>query len=248
MTHGLGYIKDAPDDRDYLFKVAAPKKLPAKVDLVATGKFPAVYDQGQLGSCTANAASAALAYMADRPLPLRARLEIYYNARSLMGAQYVSQDSGTTIRNTFKGLNQVGARPEDDWPYDITKFAQAPVPTLDPLSEKLIQYERVDQTETALKTALASGYPVVFGFTAFEGLESAATARTGAIPLPKPGQQPIGGHAVVAVGYYGSGKNKRIKIRNSWGEGWGKGGYGSLPLSYVLDPKLAGDFWIVKAF
>ena len=54
-----GWVPDLPDQRDLVY--AAPmgvlRKLPAKVDL--RGLSPAVYSQGELGSCTANAIGAA---------------------------------------------------------------------------------------------------------------------------------------------------------------------------------------------
>ena len=50
-----GWIPDLPDHRDFIY--AAPpavlRALPPKNDL--TGECPPVYDQGELGSCTANA-------------------------------------------------------------------------------------------------------------------------------------------------------------------------------------------------
>jgi C1A family cysteine protease len=68
--------------------------------------------------------------------------------------------------------------------------------------------------------------------------------------MPGPKEAELGGHAILLVGYYPSGKGGKIrfKFRNSWGEGWGSHGYGSLPAEYVLNPDLAGDFWIVKAY
>jgi C1A family cysteine protease len=249
--YGLGYLKDVPDSRDFPFKLAAPAplKLPGRVDLTGRAKkFPPVYDQGALGSCTAQATSAALAYAGLKENPLRSRLEMYYNARLLLGPEYATQDSGARLRDVFKSLNAQGARPEDHWPYVIPKFAQAPQPALDPASEKLIQYERVAQDETALRTALAGGHPVVFGITVYDSFMSDQVAKTGTVPLPGPNEAAQGGHAILLVGYYTSGKQRRFKFRNSWGPGWGRKGYGSLPAEYVLDPQLASDFWIVKLY
>lgn len=52
---GYGWTPDIPDGRDQLY--AAPpealERLPRRVDL--RKQCPAIYDQGQLGSCTANA-------------------------------------------------------------------------------------------------------------------------------------------------------------------------------------------------
>jgi hypothetical protein len=56
-----GWLPDLPDHRDHLYAAPAEitAKLPANVDLRT--RCPSVYDQGQLGSCTANAISANLA-------------------------------------------------------------------------------------------------------------------------------------------------------------------------------------------
>ena len=57
-----GWLPDLPDQRDHFY--AAPVELagvlPAKVDL--RPQCPPVYDQGQLGSCTANAIAAAIEF------------------------------------------------------------------------------------------------------------------------------------------------------------------------------------------
>jgi hypothetical protein len=53
----------------------------------------------------------------------------------------------------------------------------------------------------------------------------------GAIPRPPAAGLPLGGHAVVAVGYDAPGE--RILIRNSWGTRWGSGGHAWLPDAYV---------------
>jgi C1A family cysteine protease len=47
------------------------------------------------------------------------------------------------------------------------------------------------------------------------------------MPLPKPGEATIGGHAVVAVGY--SDPQSHVIVRNSWGPSWGDCGYFYLP-------------------
>ena len=57
-----GWIPDLPDDRDHLY--AAPpaylSALPPLADLRA--QCPPVYDQGMLGSCTANAIGGAIEF------------------------------------------------------------------------------------------------------------------------------------------------------------------------------------------
>jgi hypothetical protein len=77
-----GWQRDLPDHRDHVFAapLATLGPLPAKADLCP--HCPPVYDQGQLGSCTANAISGAIQFdrlkqkLADF---IPSRLFIYYN-------------------------------------------------------------------------------------------------------------------------------------------------------------------------
>jgi len=95
-----------------------------------------------------------------------------------------------------------------------------------------------------LLTCLASGYPFVFGFSVYESFESPLLAATGVAQLPGPGERLVGGHAVVAVGY--DQPSGRFIVRNSWGSGWGMGGYFTMPYQYLTDPMLAADFWTIR--
>jgi hypothetical protein len=45
------------------------------------------------------------------------------------------------------------------------------------------------------------------------------------------------------VGY--DDRSKRFTFKNSWGEGWGNKGDGTIPYSYATNPDLAGDFWTI---
>ena len=82
-----GWVPDLPDHRDYLFAAPASvlAKLPAKIDL--TKKCPDVYDQGEIGSCTANAIGGAIEFdqMKEklRAVFIPSRLFIYYNERAI---------------------------------------------------------------------------------------------------------------------------------------------------------------------
>src|ERR1700758_5646480 len=101
-----GWIPDLPDQRDYQY--AAPVEtigaLPANVDL--TSACPPVYDQGQLGSCTANAIAGAIEFDQIKqnlsPIFVPSRLFIYYNERAMEGT--VSSDSGAQIRDGMKSV------------------------------------------------------------------------------------------------------------------------------------------------
>jgi C1A family cysteine protease len=79
----------------------------------------------------------------------------------------------------------------------------------------------------------------------YESFESQEVASTGEAPLPKAGEQQLGGHAVLAVGY--DEDQQRFIIRNSWGSNWGMGGYFTLPYSYLLQSTLSSDFWTIRS-
>jgi C1A family cysteine protease len=67
--------------------------------------------------------------------------------------------------------------------------------------------------------------------------------KTGHAPMPKPNESVLGGHAVLAVGYDDA--QQCFIFRNSWGEGWGMKGYGTMPYAYLLDGDLSDDFWVI---
>ena len=243
-----GWIPDLPDQRDRIY--AAPFErtdvLPPSVDLRPT--CPPVYDQGQLGSCTANASAAAFEFdMMKQNLPqvfVPSRLFIYYNERVIEGD--VSADNGAQIRDGMKTLATQGVCPEGMWPYDPTQFATQPPATCyqAALQNTATSYQRVVRDLGQMKGCLASGYPFVFGFTVYASFESQAVAQSGHAPMPAPNEQVLGGHAVLAVGYDDA--NQWFLVRNSWGTNWGMQGYFTLPYTYLLQRNLSSDFWTVR--
>lgn len=246
-VRGYGWQKDLPDQRDFAY--AAPSlalaPLPAKVDL--RPQCPPVYDQGQLGSCTANAIGGAIQFERRKQQLsdfVPSRLFIYYNERVM--EHTVASDSGAQIRDGIKSVGVRGDCPETEWPYDVAKFKTKPPAACyaDALKYKVISYRRITQSLAQLKGCLASGWPFVFGFTVYESFESAAVAKSGHAPLPKSTETVVGGHAVVAVGYDDA--KQDFIVRNSWGAGWGMKGYFTLPYAYVTEANLASDFWTIR--
>ncbi|MGE1155538.1 C1 family peptidase [Pseudomonas kitaguniensis] len=243
-----GWIRDLPDHRDHLY--AAPSAmlaaLPPSVDL--RPHCPPVYDQGQLGSCTANGIAGAIQFdrMKQKLTPLfePSRLFIYYNERVI--EHTVDSDSGAMIRTGIKSVGVQGDCPESEWPYDITKFTVKPPQKCytDAKKYKAIQYQKVAQNLNQMKGCLAAGYPFVLGFSVYESLESKEVTKTGIVPMPASTEKMLGGHCVLAVGYDDA--KQRFIIRNSWGETWGMKGYGTLPYGYLMDENLASDFWTIR--
>src|SRR5271157_3058892 len=120
---GYGWSRDLPDARDYLYAtpLQTASRLPGRVNLQS--QCPAIYDQGQLGRCTANAIAAAVEFI-HKPRLMPSRLFIYYNERVIEGT--IKSDAGAQIRDGIKSVATTGVCPERDWPYIPADFAVEP--------------------------------------------------------------------------------------------------------------------------
>jgi C1A family cysteine protease len=250
MAHRIaryGWLPDLPDQRDLQYAAPRPllKKLPTKIDL--SKLCPPVYDQGQLGSCTANAIAAAFAFEFKKQSGKEfapSRLFIYYNEREI--EHTTSSDSGALIRDGIKTVNKLGVCPENMWPYNPTQFTSRPANSCYTVARdyQATSYHRITRNLNQMKGCLAEGYPFVFGFTVYESFESEGVAKSGKLYLPKKHEAQAGGHAVMAVGYHEA--SKRFIVRNSWGPGWGLNGYFTMPYDYLLSENLSDDFWTIR--
>lgn len=242
-----GYRPDLPDHRDYYYTVSQPVATPPIVDLRPICPT-IIYDQGKLGSCTANALAALYQCheIAQKKITqfMPSRLFIYYNERVLENT--VGSDSGASLRDGIRALSNWGVPDENLWPYHIENFLNTPPDPIFASAKKNVvsQYNRVNQRLTDMRTLLASGNPFVIGFMVYEGFESKAVAETGTLNMPSYNEQALGGHAVLVVGY--NDKTSRFLIRNSWGPKWGAGGYFTMPYEYALNSDLVGDMWSIQ--
>jgi C1A family cysteine protease len=260
VKSGLGWRRDLPDPRDHMYSAAIGmlQALPDSVDLAPSFDC---YDQGRIGSCTANALAGAVQF--DRLKEKEAedwipsRLFIYYNERSIEGDTPL--DGGAQLRDGIKSLQKQGVCPETLWPYDDTPASyeggpfpvgsrpatQPPQSCYDAGAKCVITtYQRLTQVLSQLQGCLAAGYPFVFGFTVFNGWYENRPPAT-VIPLPSGSDSAIGGHAVMCVGY--DNKTSLFKIRNSWGPKVGDNGYFYMPYAYLTSANLANDFWVINA-
>jgi C1A family cysteine protease len=244
----MGWKRDLPDFRDRVLALPQGKKenLPPKVDLRPEEHFH-IYDQGTLGSCTANAIGAAFHFDQIRQgvkdfTP--SRLFIYYNERAMEGS--IDKDAGAYIRDGIKSVHKIGACNEKLWPYDEAKFTDKPSKSCYEAAEasKAKEYARVPQKLEDMKAVLNEGLPFVFGFTVLSSFQTTEVAETGKMKMPGPYDFVMGGHAVQACGY--DDKEEVIIVRNSWGEGWGDNGYFYMPYAYITNPGLAEDMWVIR--
>lgn len=270
--HRMGWLPDYPDFRDFTpeHPMISPKLLKTKITALAPNDLlptvdlrpwcSPVEDQGDLGSCTANAGIGLVEYFEYRIFGKyldASRLFLYKVTRNLL---HLTGDTGAYIRSTIGALTLFGVPPEEYWPYLIKDFDSEPSAFCYAFAERYrtINYFRLDPPNTPtdkllhrIKACLASGIPAVFGFTVYSSISQAET--DGKIPYPVLGEKILGGHAVMAVGYSdklkitnsgqkGFSTTGAFLIRNSWGSGWGSSGYGWLPYKYIIDG-LAIDWW-----
>jgi C1A family cysteine protease len=246
LKHIYGWKRDLPDHRDFKVEHLHLEALPTSVDL--RPHMPPCYDQGQLGSCTANGIAAIIEHQfisQGLPVWVPSRLFIYYCERAIEGN--IHSDSGAEIRDGIKAVSEHGVCPESEWPYIESKFTDTPSQKCyDDAKKDLVQsYTSLGQNLPTLKSKLAQGFPIVFGITVYDSFESDKVAETGIIPMPKRNEECLGGHCIDIVGYDDS--KSAFLIRNSWGTDWGINGYAWLPYAYVLNENLASDFWIIEA-
>ena len=171
---GYGWKPDLPDQRDHSFAVPAHilEQISSSVDL--RDKCPEVYDQGRIGSCTANGIAAALEFeMMKQGMTAYtpSRLFIYYNERVMEGN--VGSDAGAYIRDGIKSVASQGDCAESEWPYDDTpaddngvfppgaKAGMQPPQSCydDAIHHKALSYQSIDQNLADMKGCLSSGYP-----------------------------------------------------------------------------------------
>jgi C1A family cysteine protease len=264
INRTYGWKKQVDDHRDFKMRDLRAVRpmvavLPSAVNLRKWCSD--VQDQGQLGSCTANAWAGLLQYNENKyPVGGRkyfnmSRLFIYYNERVI--GNTVNEDSGAQLRDGAKAIATYGSCAEYDWFYDVDKFTVKPTDACYKvaLPNHIHSYYSLDgitptRTLTNLKTCIASGQPFVFGFSVYDSFESQALANTGIMQMPTAQELkdgPIGGHAVMAVGY--NDHEQRFLVRNSWGPNWGlKGinaGFFTMRYDFISNPNMASDFWTV---
>ncbi|XP_011403307.1 PREDICTED: uncharacterized protein LOC105312396 [Amphimedon queenslandica] len=256
VRYYYGAKPDKPDDRDY-GKKYHKHEIPfmwthPNVDL--SGYVHHVYDQKDLGSCTANALCAA--YGLDLVKQSKttkggfsyfdpSRLFLYYNTREREGNRL--KDSGASIREALKAMNCNGVCKESDWPYIVKRFKEKPPQSAyaAAVGNNLCKYERLDQDIDQFRACLKDNCPFVFGFNVYGSFDDTKTA--GYMPLPSIREQlgePLGKHAVVAVGYDDS--KRYFKLLNSWGSRWGDNGYFYMPYQFIENSSLCFDFWKIS--
>ena len=185
---------------------------PQRVD--HRNKVGPIRDQGARPTCLSFATSAAHEIKrASTPLAPEA---LYRFALIHDGAWC----GGISIRGITSALEADGQCFEIDWPYGA----------LEPVNSKteFFRSQSVLIADSPLEftlEALAAGKSLVVAIAITSAWFD--VSDNGQIQCVDTNEPALGHHAVVAIGYDET--DRQLLIRNSWGEGWGSGGYGHLP-------------------
>lgn len=193
--------------------------------------FGPVRDQGQRPTCLAFAASDLHAAMRGAWSPLSCEFA-FYHAQKRANRK---PTEGATLAAMIDTLRHDGQPHETGWTYlpklptDLTQWV--PPPGVSPLFKRAGEMGK--DTVDAIVAELLQGRPVLtllrlsrsFDWVGADGIVDQAV-----------GERPeyLRRHAVIAVGYGDIGGQRAVLVRNSWGDGWGNGGYGWLTEAFLL--------------
>lgn len=249
-------LPDPFDERDlkYLPRLSP---LPDSLDQRDTTRRKSRYVLTQQGnSCTGHAVASVI-----NTVLLQARLRRGSRSRAIVKVspymlywlarrydEYEGEDdAGSSLRGVFKAWFNHGVCPEDLWKFldtevdlDDKAFVQACANF--PLGAYYrVNPYRLDDMQSAITELNAIAVSGVVHDGWLKPVEEpGARGKSLHVIRRSSKAEALGGHAFALVGYNHVG----FLVQNSWGEGWGKGGYATLPYDDWLDN--AYDAWVAR--
>lgn len=203
-----------------------------------------VKNQGGQGACMAFSLTSVFEYLYKRKTQQDIDLSeqfLYYTARDKAGE--TDKDAGSYLNYALESLAEFGLCREEKWKYGTPQTAYNICPTADAykdaLERKLVGAQQVALNADDIRSALSDGYPVVISVQLFD---SFGTGSLGYVSLPTEEERSQSdsnvnrNHAMVICGY--NDEINAFKVRNSWGSGFGFGGYVFMPYAYITDSNL----------
>lgn len=198
--------------------------VPAEVDL--SSDVPSPGHQGAQASCVGWATAYALKSFQerrDKRWPLNDRRHLFspafiYNQINRSG----SCSAGTYITDALNLLAEKGSASLADFPYNDSNCLSRPNSFVNQSASffRIASWSRVNvQSTPDVKAHVAAGMPVVVGLMVYENFQR----HVGSNIYSTAEGNPIGGHAMLVIGYDDT--RSAFRLINSWGQGWGDDGY-----------------------
>jgi hypothetical protein len=135
-------------------------------------------------------------------------------------------------------------------PYAAGDFRTAPTQAalLDAQTRPIYAYHRLTGIND-IKYAITQSLGVVFGIPVYQAFE---TSTDGHVPMPAPGENALGGHAIQCIGYADNNNGTNFAgggvfvLLNSWGPNAGDHGRYYIPYAYMTDLGWA-EAWSITA-
>lgn len=223
-----------------------PEAPPAKATLHSW--FPPVICQGGTPLCAAAVVTALAAYFARRARDVDVELSVLFNYRMSRILMSEPDRRGAHIEFSIAAWQLFGMPEEDAWPFDVATVDTDPPKLVSSracsaeVSSWCLRHKEVGAAAllATLRAALRAGVPVACEFPLY--ISQFAGFATGVLALPRCGEQSVGRHVVLVVGF--DDERRELRVRNSWGSEWGDGGYGALPYAY-LERGLVANIWLI---
>jgi len=255
-TFAATALPDPFDGRDLEFRPRL-EPLPSTLDQRAGPRRRYVMKQ-EGNSCTGHALAGVINAVLARPARAARRSSdasavnvspymLYHLARRY--DEFAGEDdAGSSLRGALKGWFNHGVLEEADW----AELDPDPVPDLD--DEKLrdkaserplgafyrVNPFRLDDMQSAISELNAICASAVIHEGWVEPVPMRRNGRTMHVIARPVDAKRLGGHAFTLVGYNELG----FLVQNSWGTGWGKRGFATLPYDDWLDS--AYDAWVAR--
>jgi hypothetical protein len=246
----LGLLPSPPGDYPRAEFKPSLEALPNAADLSA--KMPLIGNQGSQGSCVGWATAYYLRSYQEgveaNRLP-RLTSELFspayiYNQRATANR---TVDGGMTMIDalriaTSQGVSTLATMPynQRDWQTQPSAAARAEAARYLSASYQNVFIGQGRANLEAIKQRLATGEAVLLAVPVYSEFFR-VTSTNAVIDIPASGSAFYGGHAILAVGYDNA--TRRVKFVNSWGAGWGQGGYAYLTYAFVQQK--AWEAWLL---
>ena len=235
MRYALGAIPSPFDPNDYPVTNFNPTAKPVLAPVWDfCGLLQPVRNQGAEGACVTHALTCVMGHQQNTRAPegqepdreILSVRDAYEGARMLEPVPGGAE--GAYPRAALKYAQRQGIAAEQYWPY-VPHVRGTPKPGVEVsrYNNRILTYSRVQGGITALKEAMYWHGPALIVVSVDEGFSrpglDGRIISAGAV---------LGQHAIAAAGW--DDNRGALKIRNSWGEGWGARGDAWLPYDWSI--------------